>query len=134
MNRTSRAAFSAIAAAVCLTAIVPAVALAGGNEYPTVFTAFKYKLENGESEFKGQIGSTKGNCVGDRKVVLYRKKNGNKKKLGGDRTNNKGKFDIEFGMAKSGTYFAEVNQEKIGENEGKKNTCLSRKSPKLKLS
>ena len=135
MSRKRRAARGALAAVVCVAAIGPASALAGGNQYPTFFTAFKYKLENGESQFKGQIDSTKGNCVGDRKVVLYRKKNGDKKKLGGDHTNNKGKFDIELGGGnpKSGTYFAVVNQAKIGDNEGKKNTCLSQKSPKLKL-
>ena len=104
MNRTRRAA-PVVVAVACLAAIGPASALAGGNQYPTFFTAFKYKLKNGESKFKGQIDSTKGNCVGDRKVVLYRKKSGDKKKLGGDHTN----------------------------NEGKKNTCLSQKSPKLKL-
>jgi hypothetical protein len=134
MNRTRRAA-PVVVAVACLAAIGPASALAGGNQYPTFFTAFKYKLKNGESKFKGQIDSTKGNCVGDRKVVLYRKKNGDKKKLGGDHTNNKGKFDIELGGGnpKSGTYFAVVNQAKIGDNDGKKNTCLSQKSPKLKL-
>ncbi|HEU4803740.1 MAG TPA: hypothetical protein VFS73_11215 [Solirubrobacterales bacterium] len=134
MNRTRRAA-PVVVAVACLAAIGPASALAGGNQYPTFFTAFKYKLKNGESKFKGQIDSTKGNCVGDRKVVLYRKKSGDKKKLGGDHTNNKGKFDIELGGGnpKSGTYFAVVNQAKIGDNDGKKNTCLSQKSPKLKL-
>ena len=136
MNRRSRAARGVVAVVACAAAVGPASALAGGNQYPTFFTAFKYKLKNGESQFKGQIDSTKGNCVGDRKVVLYRKKNGNKKKLGGDHTSNKGKFDIELGggKPKSGTYFAVVNQAKIGDNEGKKNTCLSQKSPKLKLS
>ncbi|HET7574599.1 MAG TPA: hypothetical protein VFJ99_05740 [Solirubrobacterales bacterium] len=134
MNRTRRAA-PVVVAVACLAAIGPASALAGGNQYATFFTAFKYKLKNGESKFKGQIDSTKGSCVGDRKVVLYRKKSGDKKKLGGDHTNNKGKFDIELGGGnpKSGTYFAVVNQAKIGDNEGKKNTCLSQKSPKLKL-
>jgi hypothetical protein len=114
---------------------LPASVLAGGNQYATFFTAFKYKLANGESQFKGQIDSGKGNCVKDRKVVLYRKKNGDKKKLGGDHTNNKGKFEIGLGggAPKNGTYFAEVNQAKIGSNDGKKNTCLSKKSPKLKL-
>jgi hypothetical protein len=135
LNRKSRTVRGAVAAVACVAAIGPASALAGGNQYPTFFTAFKYKLKNGESKFKGQIDSTKGNCVGDRKVVLYRKKNGDKKKLGGEHTNNKGKFDIELGGGnpKSGTYFAVVNQAKIGDNDGKKNTCLSQKSPKLKL-
>jgi len=135
LNRKNQVARGAVAAVACVAAIGPASALAGGNQYPTFFTAFKYKLKNGESEFKGQIDSTKGNCVGDRKVVLYRKENGDMKKLGGDHTNNKGKFDVELGggKPKSGTYFAVVNQAKIGDNEGKKNTCLSQKSPKLKL-
>ena len=116
--------------------LVPAMALAGGNTYPTAYTKFKYQLKNGEASFKGQIDSTKGNCVKDRKVVLYRKKNGDKKKLGGDHTNNKGKFDIDLGMGapKNGTYFSEVNQAKIGNNSGSKNTCLSQQSPKVKLS
>ena len=126
------------AVAVLMTAAlaVPAGAHAAGNDYATFFTAFKYKLKNGEAKFKGQIDSAKGNCVKDRKVVLYRKKNGDKKKLGGDHTSNKGKFDIDLGQGKpkNGTYFAEVNQAKIGDNDGKKNTCLSTKSPKLKLS
>jgi len=136
MNRKHRAVRVAVTVFASAAILAPASALAGGKQYPTFFTAFKYKLKDGESKFKGQIDSSKGNCVGDRKVVLYRKKNGDKKKLGGDHTNNKGKFEIELGggKPKDGTYFAEVNQAKIGENEGKKNTCLSQKSPKLKLS
>ena len=132
MNRTTR-----ILAVMLGTAaiVLPAPAFAGGNQYATFFTAFKYKLKDGESEFKGSIDSSKGNCVPDRKVVLYRKKNGGKKKLGGDHTNNKGKFEIDLGGGppKNGTYQAVVNEAKIGDS-GNKNTCLSRSSPKLKLS
>jgi hypothetical protein len=132
MRRTTRAALLIVMIAA---ALVPAVALAGGKSFPTAFTKFKYELKNGESSFKGQIDSTKGNCIKDRKVVLYRKKNGDKKKLGGDHTNNKGKFDIDLGggAPKNGTYFSEVNKSKIG-NSGNKNTCLSQQSPKVKLS
>lgn len=121
---------------IAIAIAIPGQAIAGGNDYATFFTAFKYKLKNGDAKFKGQIDSGKGNCVKGRKVVLYRKKNGDKKKLGGDHTSSKGKFDIDLGQGKpkSGTYFAEVNQAKIGDNDGKKNTCLSTKSPKLKLS
>jgi hypothetical protein len=120
---------------VSLALLVPALAQAGGNSYPTLFTAFKYKLSDGESFFKGQIDSTKGNCIKERKVVLYRKKNGDKTKLGGDKTNNKGKFKIDLGgkPPKKGTYFAEVNKTKIGNNDNK-NTCLGQKSPSVELS
>ena len=45
----------------------------------------------------------------DRKVALYRKKNGDKKKLGSDQTNAKGKFSIGVGGGpKNGKYFAEA--------------------------
>ncbi|MFN8112737.1 MAG: hypothetical protein U0R51_06010 [Solirubrobacterales bacterium] len=136
VTNASRAARTAAALLVAVAIAAPAGALAGGKQYATFFTTFKYKLKNGESKFKGQIDSGKGNCIKNRKVVLYRKKNGDKKKLGGDHTNNKGKFDIDLGKAnpKDGTYFSEVNQAKIGDNSGKKNTCLSTKSPKLKIS
>ena len=60
-----------ILAVLSCLALAPAAALAGGNSYPTVFTAFKYKLDDGDSFFKGQISSTKGNCEKERKVVLY---------------------------------------------------------------
>ena len=121
--------------AIAVAVAIPSGALAGGKQYPTFYTKFKYVLKNGDSKFKGQIDSTKGGCIKDRKVVLYLKKNGNKKKLGGDHTNNKGKFDIDLGKAKAkkGTYFSQVNQAKIG-NSGNKNICLEQKSPKVKVS
>ena len=105
---------SLLVVAICLVAT--GSALAGGNTYPTAYTKFKYELDDGEASFKGQIDSTKGNCVKDRKVVLYRKKNGDKKKLGGDHTNNKGKFDIDLGSGrpKNGTYYAKIKQTTIG--------------------
>ena len=133
LSQRIAAALGVIAIAVAVA--VPSGALAGGKQFPTFFTAFKYKLKNGESSFKGQIDSTKGNCIKDRKVVVYLKKNGDKKKLGGDHTNNKGKFDIDLGKAnpKKGTYFSQVNQAKIG-NSGNKNVCLETKSGSVKVS
>ncbi len=135
MKRTGRLAQTIAVILVAAAAIGPVVAAAAGKQYSTLFTAFKYKLKDGKAEFKGSIDSSKGNCVPDRKVVLYRKKNGEKKKLGGDRTNDKGKFEIDLGGGppKNGTYQAEVNKAKIGDS-GNTNTCLSRSSPKLKLS
>ena len=127
------ATLAALVAAVALIAAPGAVA--GGKQFPTFFTKFKYELKDGKATFKGKIDSSKGGCVGDRKVVLYRKSNGQNKKLGGDHTNGKGKFEIDLGSGppKDGTYHAEVNKTKIGES-GKENTCLSRSSPSVKLS
>ena len=137
MKLSHRTAVAVAIGALALVAAIalPSGALAGGKQYPTFYTAFKYKLKNGDSSFKGTIDSPKGNCVKGRKVVLYLKKNGSKKKLGGDHTNNKGKFDIDLGKAKAkkGTYFSKVNQAKIG-NSGNKNICLEQKSGSLKIS
>ena len=112
----------------------PAAGLGAADQYPTAFTKFKYQVSGGEAEFKGKLNSTKGGCIPDRKVVLYRKRNGETKKLGGDRTNNKGKFAIDLGSGapKSGTYYAKANKAKIGDSGDK--TCLARTSPSVKLS
>lgn len=103
----------------------------GGTEYPTVFTKFKYKLEDGKATFKGTIDSPKGGCRQDRKAVLYRQHSGNTDKVGGDHTNNKGKFEIDLGSGppRDGKYYAKVKQSKLGDN-----TCLARTSGSVKLS
>lgn len=125
---------AALAAAAVLV-LVAGTASASVTQYPTVFTKFKYKLDNGKAEFKGQIGSQKGGCVPDRKVKLFRQKNGKKSKLGGDRTNGKGHFEIDLGSGrpKNGKYYAEVLQTKIGSSSNRK-TCLARTSGSVKLS
>ena len=119
----------AVAALACLAA--PAAA---GSQYPTVFTKFKYRLSGGDATFKGEISSAKGACEEDRKVKLFRKHNGEERKLGGDHTDGKGKFVIDLGSGppKDGTYHAEVKQAKVGSSN--QSTCLERSSPSVKLS
>jgi hypothetical protein len=107
-------------------------AFAGGTEYPTVFTKFKYKLDNGAATFKGEINSPKGGCVQGRKVKLYRQKSGKTTKLGGDHTNGKGKFLIDLGNGppKNGKYYSVIKQTKLSGSS----TCLGRTSGSVKLS
>jgi hypothetical protein len=125
----------AVLAVIAFVALVPGIAAAGALQYPTVFTKFKYAVEDGKAEFKGAIDSSKGGCVPDRKVKLYRKQSGNEKKVGGDRTSNGGKFEIDLGRAppKNGKYYAEVKQAKIG-SSGNEKTCLARTSGSIKIS
>ena len=85
---------------VAISLVATGSALAGGTQYPTVFTKFKYKLADGEATFKGQIDSPKGGWVKDRPVKLYRQHSGKTKKVGGDHTNNKGKFEIDLGSGR----------------------------------
>jgi hypothetical protein len=124
---------TALVLATAIAALAAAPAL-GDTQYPTVFTKFKYVLSGGEAEFKGAISSSKGACESDRKVKLFRKHNGEEKKVGGDHTDGKGKFVIDLGSGppKEGTYHAEVKQSKVGSSD--QDTCLERSSPKLKVS
>jgi hypothetical protein len=128
MRPAHRLAGLAIGATVMLGA---SSAAADTAEYPTAFTKFKYKLDGGVATFKGEIDSSKGGCVTGRKVTLYRQHSGKTKKVGGDHTNSKGKFEIDLGNGRpsDGKYYAKINQSSIG-----KGTCLDRTSGSVKLS
>ena len=116
---------------VAISLVATGSAFAGGTQYPTAFTKFKYKLADGEATFKGQIDSPKGGCVKDRPVKLYRQHSGKTKKIGGDHTNGKGKFEIDLGSGRpgDGKYYAKIKQTTIGSG-----TCLDRTSGSVKLS
>ena len=104
------------------------------SQYPTQFTKFKYELSNGKAKFEGKIDSAKSSCVNGRKVKLYRKHDGDEKKLGDDKTNSKGKFSIGAGTppVKDGKYYAEVKEKTVGSDDDK--TCLSATSGSVKFS
>ncbi len=65
-------------------------------------------------------------------MKLYRQHSGNTDKVGGDHTNNKGKFEIDLGNGrpKDGKYYAEINQSKLSSGD----TCLGRTSGSVKIS
>jgi hypothetical protein len=127
-----RTRFVAIAAiAVALAALSVSLAWAATN-YPTVFTKFQLEASSSGGKFKGKIDSTKGKCVNGREAKLFRKHNGNKTKLGSDKTNDKGKFGIEVsGKLKNGSYYAKVKKKDF--DSGKK-VCLDVESGKIKIS
>jgi hypothetical protein len=118
--------------ALCATfalAASPAVARAPA---PTIFTKFKYKLDSGVATFRGEITSPNASCITGRKVKLLRKKNGGKDKVGSDRTNGKGKFEIDLGHGrpKSGKYIATIKETTVSSST----TCLAHTSPAVKIS
>ncbi len=131
-SRCPYAKLTAAIVAVALLAVVATAAWAAKTKYPTVFTEFKLKAGSSGGKFKGQIDSTKGKCVSKRQVKLFRKHNGNKKKLGGDKTNGKGKFSIDIsGKLKNGSYYAKVSKKDF--DSGKK-VCEDVTSGKIKIS
>ena len=100
---------------------------------PTFFTKFKLERNSSSSEFKGKIDSSKSKCVKGRKVKLIRKHNGNKKTLGDDKTNSKGKFNIKLstGNPKNGKYYAKAKKKKFDSDQ---KICLSETSGSVKIS
>jgi hypothetical protein len=113
-------------AALCALALASGTAGAGGTtDYPTFFVKFKFA----QGKFTGEIDSSKGKCVQNRKIVLVRKKDGDKKKLGSDKTNDKGKFKIGVGGSpKNGKYFAQADAKNVGAD-----TCGGEKSAKVQI-
>jgi hypothetical protein len=121
---------------VGLVALAGGVASAGVSQFPTVFDKFKYKNDgNSKPEFSGKIASPEDKCVKGRDVKLFRKKNGDSKKIGKDSSDGKGKFKIKLDddPPKSGKYYAEVEQKKFGQS-GDKTTCKPTKSGKVEIS
>lgn len=130
-----RLAAGIVAALVC--AGLAAGASAGQSQYPTFFTKFKFEAStSSEEKFSGQIDSSKSKCIKDRKIVLYRKKNGDKSKIGDDKTNNKGKFTIGVGNGppKDGKYYAEAKESSYTGDSGSKITCGDAKSGSVTIS
>ena len=101
------------------------------SQFPTFFTKFKLERNSSSSEFKGKIDSSKSKCVKGRKVKLIRKHNGNKKTLGDDKTNSKGKFNIKLstGNPKNGKYYAKAKKKKFDSDQ---KICLSETSGSIK--
>ena len=123
MRSTRACAF--LAALCALTAGAGTAAAAGQTDYATFFVEFGLS----QGDFAGKIDSVKGKCVKERKIVLYRKQGDEKKQLGIDKTNDKGKFKIGVGDdPKNGKYFAQAKSKSIGSG-----SCRSEKSAKVEV-
>jgi hypothetical protein len=107
--------------------------------YPTIIEGWSasYQVTSSDDDlnyhkFQGEIGSPASECVPGRKVSLYRKRHGNERKLGSDRTDAVGKWKIKVSST-NGRYFFEVEQKEIVRVEtGESVVCLGVKSPLFK--
>ncbi len=126
-----------ISLSIAVLALFAATATAGLQDtYPTFFDKFKFEAGGGSQEFSGKIDSGKSNCIKGRKVNVFRKKNGDKDKLGSDKTNGKGKFSVGVGggKVKNGKYYAEVKESTFQSGSGDQITCLDVKSGSVTIS
>lgn len=93
--------------ALALLALAIPIALVGTGAVADVFdseVSIRYNDDNGV--FKGRVDSTP-ECEGDRRVVLFKARPGDDKRVGSDVTNRRGKWRIEKNHA-NGTYYVKV--------------------------
>jgi len=100
--------------------LLGAVSAAAGEplEYPSFIRGevASYKVSaSGDVHYKkfgGEIGSAASECVPDRKVSLYRKRHGDKRKLGSDTTDAVGKWKIKVSST-NGKYSYKLKRKAI---------------------
>lgn len=104
---TSRRTLLVVLAAVCACALLAFPATGAAAFKTKVIVSLKFPA------FHGKLTSPRSSCLGNRKVKMFRERNGKKVLLGSDRSNAKGKWAIPVGKnLKSGSYYATVAKTK----------------------
>jgi hypothetical protein len=122
--------------ALAAIALCAGIAAAATLQAPTDFTKYKLKASTDSgATFSGKIDSPESKCIGGRKVKAYRKHNGEKTGLGGDKTSGKGKFSIDIDESKlgDGKYFAKAKASSVEDGADLIN-CDKATSGSVKLS
>jgi hypothetical protein len=102
---TSRRTLLAVLAVACALLVFPATGAAAFKTKMVVSLKFP--------AFHGKITSPRKACLGNRKVKMFRERNGKKVLLGRDRTDAKGKWKIPVGKnLTSGSYYGTVAKTK----------------------
>lgn len=119
---------TAVATVLALLA-VPCAALAGAGQ--TVELNSQVKIRNNFPAFHGKVKSQNAACTEQRRVKLFKqRRNGGRKLLGFDQTDNDGKWFVEVDPLKSGAYFAVAKRREEG-TAGTIFVCLRAKSRTL---
>ena len=104
---TSRRTLLTILAAVCACALLAFPATGAAAFKTKIVVSIKFPA------FHGKLVSPRKSCLGQRKVKLFRERNGRKVLLGRDRSNAKGKWAVPVGKnLTSGAYYATVAKTK----------------------
>jgi hypothetical protein len=119
---------TALVATLALIA-VPGIAFAGAGQ--SVELNGHVKIRNSFPAFHGKVKAHNAACVEQRRVKLFKqRRNGGRKLLGFDQTDNDGKWFVEVDPLKSGVYFAVAKRREEG-TAGTIFVCLRAKSRTL---
>lgn len=118
MHRTRHALIAVLMVAVA-AALLPAAASSAGKNSTKIVVSLKFPA------FHGKLAAPRQACLGSRTVKMYRERNGKKKLLGRDTSEDNGKWAIPVGKnLTSGSYYATV---------AKRGKCKSAKSQVLSI-
>lgn len=101
-RRRTGLGIAALSCTIALGGIAPAAA----QDMP--FES-KIKIGNGPPAFHGKVKSDSPECIVNRKVRVFRVREGDDKLLGKDRTDMDGKWEVLVNL-KGGAYYAKVNE------------------------
>ncbi len=119
---------TAVATVLALLA-VPCAALAGAGQ--TVELNSQVKIRNNVPAFHGKVKAQNAACTEQRRVKLFKqRRNGGRKLLGFDQTDDDGKWFVEVDPLKSGAYFAVAKRREEG-TAGTIFVCLRARSRTL---
>ncbi len=114
-----RRALFAVLVALVAVALVPATASSAGKNSTKIVVSVKFPA------FHGTLTSPRSACLGSRSLKMYRERNGKKKLLGSDKSEDNGKWSIPVGKnLTSGAYYATV---------AKRGKCKAAKSQVLTI-
>jgi hypothetical protein len=118
--------YKAVLATTLALVALPGIALAGAGQ--TVELGSHVKIRDGFPAFHGKVTAHNAACVEQRRVKLFKeRRNGGRKLLGFDQTDNDGKWLVEVDPLKSGAYFAVAKRREEG-TAGTIYVCLRKKS------
>ena len=118
--------YKAVLATTLALVALPGIALAGAGQ--TVELGSHVKIRDGFPAFHGKVKAHNAACVEQRRVKLFKeRRNGGRKLLGFDQTDDDGKWLVEVDPLKSGAYFAVAKRREEG-TAGTIYVCLRKKS------
>jgi hypothetical protein len=118
-------------ALMLIALLIPALAIAGAEQYPTRFASLTFKASSEKIVFKGTLASSEEKCVKGRKAKLIHKHSGNTKTLASDESDKHGDFKLKVtDPPLDGKFYGKIKQKKL--NSGA--ICLERETASLTIS
>lgn len=129
--KLSRARLAGILSVALLAAAIP-LSVIGTAQADTIPSQVSIKWNENRTLFKGKVRSEDPECLGDRRVTVFKKRPGKDKKVGSDFTNNRGKWKVDKRQA-NGRYYARVAAKQLSGYYGPGDKCARARSRTIRV-